>query len=267
MANLNTTTLADSVKTKYETRLLIRAVPRFLHGRWARKATISKYGSYELRRYEGMSAITSALNEGVTPAEQDSPTLTTVTLTPLWYGAWIGYNDEIDMETYDPIVSEVTGVLGEQAGLSADTLIRNDLTANSSKRYSGGKSSRATLDYPNDIITYSDVVDAYAQLMAQNALPMEGEYFIVLIHPHTYATLMKDPTFVNAFQKANQGVGATGNPMPGYLGDFLMCRFFISSNVREYTDGGVGSDDVYSMLFLGRESYGVSVPRAEYLIC
>jgi N4-gp56 family major capsid protein len=256
--NLNQTSLSDAIKVKYETRLLIRAYPRLLHGRWAKKATISKFGSYELRRYESMSAITSALNENVTPAEQAAPTLTLVTLSPLFYGAWIGYGDEIDMTVFDPLVSEVSGILGEQAGLSADTLIRNDLTANASKRYSNGKASRATLDFPNDIISYSDVVDAYAQLMAQNALPMEGEYFIVLIHPHTYASLMKDPTFVNAFQKANEGAGAMNNPMPGYLGDFLMCKFFISSNVREYTDGGVGTDDVYSMLFLGRESYGLA---------
>lgn len=256
--NLNQTSLANSIKAQYEKRLLIRARPRYVHGRWARKANINKFGSYELRRYESMSAITSALSENVTPAEQSAPTLTLVTLTPLFYGAWIGYGDEIEMTTYDPLVSEVSGILGEQAGLSADTLIRNDLTANASKRFSGGAANRAALDYPNHVISYSDVVDAYAQLMAQNALPMEGEYFIVLIHPHTYASLMKDPTFVNAFQKANEGVGAKANPMPGYLGEFLTCKFFISSNVREYADGGVGTDDVYSMLFIGREAFGTA---------
>ncbi len=257
MSNLNQTTLSDAVKTQYERRLLIRAFPRLLHSRWARKATINKFGSYELRRYEGLSAVTTALDESNTPAEESAPTVTVITLTPAWYGAWIGYGDEIEMTIFDPLVSEITEVLGEQAGLSADTIVRNTITAGASKDYSGGQVSRGALDYPAHEISYDDIVNTLASLMAGNALPVMGQYYAVIIHPHTFASLMKNPTFVNTFQAEAGALGKANDMRSGYIGMFLMCEFYISSNVREYVDGGAGTDDVYSMLFIGKESYGI----------
>ena len=61
MTNLTQTTLSDAVKTQYERRLLTRAVPRLVHGRNGIQARLNKFGSYELRKYGSLSAITSAL--------------------------------------------------------------------------------------------------------------------------------------------------------------------------------------------------------------
>lgn len=262
MANLTQTTLSDGVKTRYEQRLMIRAVPRLIHGRWAEKATLNKFGAHELRRYETLSAVTTALTEGTTPTEQSAPTLTLVTLTPSFYGAWLGYTDELEMTVYDPLVSEISGVLGEQAGTSADTLVRNQITANATKDYSGNQSARTSLDAPAHNITYQDFLKAYSTLIAANALPVMGDKYICVMHPHTYATLYNDPTFVNLFQHAgsrDDGMGSASNPMrSGYIGTILMCDIYVTSNAREYADGGVGNDDVYSLLFIGRESYGTT---------
>jgi hypothetical protein len=68
MANMTLTAFADAVKVQYETRLLTRALPRLVHGKFGSKATISKHGSKELRKYGSMSVISSSLQEGVTPA-------------------------------------------------------------------------------------------------------------------------------------------------------------------------------------------------------
>lgn len=252
MSNLNQTTMADAIKTQYERRLLTRALPRLVHGRWSMPARLNKMGSYELRKYGSLSAITSALTEGTTPTEQSAPSLTLTTITPLFYGAWIGHSDELEMTMFDPIISEVSSILGEQAGLSADTLIRNVITAGATKDYSGGAASRGALDAPLHNITYADFVKAVATLESANATPADGEFFICIIHPHTWATLMQDPTFVNMWvQEANPAIRS------GYLGTILRCRLYISSNAREYADEGAGSTtDVYSMLFIARESYG-----------
>jgi N4-gp56 family major capsid protein len=42
----------------------------------------------------------------------------------------------------------------------------------------------------------------------------------------------------------------------GYVGRLLRCKIFVSSNSRVYAAGGEGGVDVYSMLFIARESYG-----------
>ncbi len=215
-------------------------------------ARLNKNGSYELRKYGSLSAVTSALGEGATPVEQSAPSLTLTTITPLFYGAWIGHTDELEMTVFDPLISEVSSILGEQAGLSADTLIRDVITAGATKDYSGGAAGRTSLDAPIHNISYTDFVKAVATLEAANATPADGEFFIVIIHPHTWATLMQDPTFVNMWvQESDPAIRS------GYLGTILRCRLYISSNSRKYVDGGVGgTTDVYSMLFIARESYG-----------
>lgn len=256
MTNLTQTTLSDAVKTQYERRLLTRAVPRLVHGRWGITARLNKFGSYELRKYGSLSAVTSALTEGTTPAEQSAPSLTLTTITPLFYGSWIGHSDELEMTVFDPLISEVSSILGEQAGLSADTLIRNTLTDGATVDYSNGKAGRTSLDAPADDISYADFIRQVAALEASDALPVDGEDYICIIHPHSWASLMTDPVFVNLF--SHEADGSNTSPIrTGYVGRILRCKIFVTSNAREYTDGGVGSTtDVYSMLFIGRESYG-----------
>lgn len=254
MANLTQGNFSDAIKTMYERRLLTRALPRLIHGRWAMPARLNKYGSYELRKYGALSAVTSALTEGATPAEQTQPSLSLTTITPLFYGAWLGVTDELDMTAFDPIISESSAILGEQAGLSADTLVRNTLTDGATADYAGDVSARASLDHPAHDVTFADFIKQVAELEAGNAMPADGDDFIVVIHPMTWATLMQDPTFVNMFVQE-----APNSPLRnGYVGRILRCKLFVTSNAREYADAGVGSTtDVYSMLFIGKESYGI----------
>ena len=119
MANINKTSMADTIFTMYEKRLLPRALPRLVHGQAGREATWDKYGDYSLRRFESMSAVTSPLGEGSTPVEASTPTVTTITLDPSYYGAFVELTDEVQMESYDPILSEISSLLGEQVGCPA----------------------------------------------------------------------------------------------------------------------------------------------------
>jgi N4-gp56 family major capsid protein len=257
MADNTQTTLADGIKTQYERRLLTRALPRLIHGRWGLKARLNKMGSHEVRKYGALSTISTPLTEGATPNEQAAISLTLVTVTPAFYGAWLGWTDELEMTAFDPIISEFSSILGEQAGLSADTLIRNALTDGATKDYAGAATSRGTIDAPAHVLTYVDFIKQVAALEAENAMPVDGDDFIVIMHPFTWASLMQDPTFVNLFIEA--GDKGDANPLrSGYVGRILRCKVFVSSNAREYADEGVGSTtDVYSMLFIAKEAYGL----------
>lgn len=256
MPNLNTTTLASAIKTEYERRLLTRALPRLVHGRWSTLARLNKFGSYELRRYESLSTVTSALGEGATPAEQGAPALTVITVTPSWYGAWIGHSDILDMVAFDPIIMETSSILGEQCGLSADTIVRNALTDGATKDYSGGAAGRTSLAVNTHLLSYADFVRQIAALEAANALPLEGDNFVCVIHPYDWATIMQDPTFVNLFYEEAES-NAAGNAMrSGYVGKILRTNIYVTSNARSYADGGASNADPYSMLFIGREAFG-----------
>jgi len=247
----DTASLSSAIKTLYERRLLTRALPRLVHGRFGQKPRWKGYGAYEVRRWESLSLVSSTLTEGNTPLEHAAPTITVITMTPEWYGAYIKYTDKLVMTSFDPAVSEISALLGEQAGLSIDTIIRNALTAGATKDYAGGATSRATIDKTNDIIAFVDFIQNVAELENQNTRPVEGPFYVVIMHPHTWATLMQDTTFVTLFTREG------GESLrSGFVGTILNCKLYVTSNAREYVDAGQNSvEDVYSMLFIGREAY------------
>ena len=256
MAKITVSNYAGAIKTNFERRLLNRALPRLVHGRWATPATLTGFGSYELRRYESLSAITSALQaEGVTPVEGSQPTLTQITITPVYYGTWMGYTQRIMEQGYDPILSEMVGILGEQAGLSADTLIRNSLTDNATTDFSAGQTARTALDNTlSHEVTFDDILIQIANLENQNARPVEGGRFACVIHPFTWKNLLQDNTFMAAFVQEAPNTAIRS----GMLGTLMNCVFYMSSNARIYSSGGVGTTDVYDMLFIGADSHGVT---------
>ena len=261
MATQTQTTLSDEVKTQYLRRLLLRAVPRLLHSRWAERARVTGYGSAEWRKFASLSAVTTALTEGVTP-DNTSVTISTVTATPSFYGAYIQHTDELELTAYDPLLSNFSAILGEQAGLSVDTLVRNALLGSLTKQYAGGGTARNDINKTDDSIDYASFVKALSTLMAADALPVEGGQYIALIHPHSYATLMQDTQFTNTFQQASPRSDSTNPMRTGFMGSFVGVDIYVSSNVKEYEDAGngagsSGTKDVYVALMFGKEAYGV----------
>jgi N4-gp56 family major capsid protein len=242
--------LSAELKTTYEKRLLTRAVSRMVHGKWATQATLSKSNQWEARKFGTMPLVSAPLTEGVTPGEQAAPSITTVTLSPSFYGSWISYTDQLEMQAFDPVVSEVSGILGEQAGLSLDVLLRNALTDGATAAYSGTVTARANV---TDTVDYADWIGALALLQVANALPAEGELFPVVVHPFSYAQLMQDSTFVGMFQQSAPEVMRTGQ-----MGTILNCAIYVSANARTYDNAGATNKDVYSMLFIGRESHAIA---------
>lgn len=248
---MQTESLSDAVKTLYGKDLLSRALPALVHGRHGMTPRWRNYGSYEVRRYESLDVVTSTLTEGNTPNESAAPTITTITMTPSWYGAYVKYTDKLVMTAYDPVVGETVQLQGEQAGLSIDTISRNALTAGATKDYAGGASSRATIDKTNDLISFADIVQNVGELMAQNARPVEAGMYVIAAHPHSITTLMLDEDFKTLFtREGGESIRS------GMIGTIMNCKIYVTSNARKYVNAGQNStEDVYSMLFIGAEAY------------
>ena len=133
--------------------------------------------------------------------------------------------------------------------LSVDTLVRNALISGATADYSGGVSASSSLDYPEHKISYKDIITQVVSLMAANALHSESGKFMVVIHPHTLATLLQDETFVNMWTAETNPEGIR----MGRMGTLMQCDFYISSNAYEVVDAGAhGTEDVYGALFFGR---------------
>ncbi len=161
------------------------------------------------------------------------------------------WTDLMPLEVYDDEISLATGFLGEIAGLSADTLMRDNIVANATIDYSADQSARTSLNSPVHDISFTDLIKQLAALEQEGAQPSDGDCFPVICSPHVWATLMLDAVFNSMF------VQEPGNTAirTGYMGRLLNMRFYITSNAKEYTDGGYGSTiDVYTCTIIGKNS-------------
>jgi N4-gp56 family major capsid protein len=84
----------------------------------------------------GLSLATTALTEGVPPAES-AITAAKLTKAVAQHGAWVKLSDLLVHQGIDPIWSEAYELLGEQAGQTLHTLLINDLAAGTNVQYAG----------------------------------------------------------------------------------------------------------------------------------
>src|SRR3989304_6672543 len=103
MASFNATDLSNAIITLNEKKLPLRAQPRLVHGRWAEIAEYKGYNIYSMRRYAQLSAATTALGEGSTPAETTVANPTTVTITPSAYGSRGAFPDPPPPQSRSPV--------------------------------------------------------------------------------------------------------------------------------------------------------------------
>jgi len=247
--------------------MLMRAVPLLLHTKFAQVRDIpNKSGTdtIKFRRYTNLSAATTALSEGITPAGS-SLSITDITATVLQYGDFITLTDVVTFETPDPILTETSQLLGDQAGDTLDQLCRNIVVAGTNVMFATGTER-------NDItaaakLTSTLVRKAVRTLKRAKAKritrminastgistePVAASY-IGIVHPNTTYDLKTDSLFV-PIEKYSSNTTA----MEGEIGKIDEVRFIESTNAVVFTGEGDGNVDVYGTIIFGQEAYGIS---------
>lgn len=275
MANTTRTEIPIEVNNFYDRALLERAVPAFVHTRFAQVRDIPRNSGtnvIKFRRYGNLTANTTALTEGVTPSGTQL-SLTDVTATALQYGDYVTITDKVMMETYDPILTETAEILGDQAGDSIDQLMRTVLAAGTTIQYA----STATAD--NEItaamvLNRAEVKEAVRTLRGNNARPVTS-----MIDPSTgYNTVPIGKSFVGIVSEdtAYDLDDATGwIPVEKYpnkstvmmdeIGSLANVRFIMSSNAYVSSSAGAGSVDVHYSLIFGQNAYAMTRISGETL--
>lgn len=265
----NTTTIPHAISAFYDRLLLERAVPYLVHTNFGqtRDIPVGNTGTIKFRKYGALSANTTPLEEGVTPAGT-SPSVTDITADVDWYGDYIKYTDKVTIESPDPVLTELTELLGEQAGLSLDTLAREVLAAGTNVQYVGAGTSTVEVT-ASDVLTSAELDEAVANLRSSNAKyitsfidPDEGydtspvaPCFIGIVHPNKVATLKGITGFTPVEKYARQG-----DVMPNEVGKYDRIRFVESTQAKVKEDSGAGSPaiDVYCTLIIAQNAYGVT---------
>lgn len=243
--------LSPEMKTFYDRVLLERALPVLLHSQFGQTKTIpSNAGkTIEFRRFAALATATTPLTEGQPPTLKDL-TVTAITATIAQYGDAVGFSDLVATTTIDPILTETSALLGEEAGQTIDEIYRDILVTGTTVAYTAG-SARNTIAAGN-VITVLDIRKAVRTLVTNRAKKIDG-YYQAIIHPRVAFDIQSTTEWVTANQYAQ-----TNRQFDGSLGELYGVKFWVSDKAKVFTAAGAGGAvDVYASLFFGANAYGV----------
>ena len=254
MATNTTGTLSAEIKTFYDRTLLQRALPRLVHAQFGQQRTLRRANgkTIEFRRFDSLPPATTPLTEGTPPAGQ-SLSVTALTAAIAQYGDVVYGTDLLDLTAIDPILTETSELLGEQAGDTIDQVVRDVLVTGTNVQYANGRASRTAI-VAGDVLTVAEIKKAVRTLKRVNARPVAGGDFIGIVHPDAAYDLMNDTEWVSANQYAgSQRIFA------GEIGRIHGVRFIETTNAKVWPGAGGGTPpvDVYATLILGADAYGV----------
>lgn len=242
--------------TFYQTAMLERLLPELVYMKYGEKKNIPKRhgATAQWRRLNSLAVSTTAVTEGVTP-DGVNLDITAITATVQTYGNWTKISDFLDLVGLDPILTEASELMGENAGESVDTIIRDLIFAGTNVQYAGGRASRATVT-ATDKITALEILRARRTLkrnrVKQVNIPGRGKGYLAFIHTDVATDLMQTDEWKRANIDNN-----TKNFEDGIIGKLYGVYFIEVDNGVKYAGAGASSADVYATLFFGRGAYGV----------
>lgn len=264
-ANTNTTEtsgLSDEMKTFYCDTLIDNATPNLVHDQFGDKYPIPKNSGkkIEFRKWSALPKALTPLTEGVTPAGQ-SLSVTAIDATVAQYGAYTEISDVLELTAIDNTLLQATQILGDQAGVTIDSVVREVISAGTNVLYApkiadGAETavtSRADLDATAKI-SLGVLLKAASILKRQNTKTFSDGSYVAIIHPDTWLDIMKDPDF----KDWNKG-SAPEKMWEGEVGKIGNIRFVESTEAKIWTGSGCPSGlAVYSTLVIGQHAYATT---------
>ena len=243
--------LSAEMKTFYDMTLIDEAQSNLVHDQFGQKRPIPKNGgkTIEFRKFAPLAKALTPITEGVTP-EGKSLEVSTITAEVAQYGDYITQSDVLELTSLDNTILEATKLLGRQAGVTLDTVVRDILHETTNVSYcpkadGTAVTSRSALDNTCQL-TVKVVQKVVAKLRAQNAPTIGGKY-VAIIHPYVAYDLMRDPEWIDAHKYANPT-----NLYEGEIGEISGVRFVQTTEAKIFEGG------VFGTLFMGEGAYGVT---------
>ena len=194
-----TSGLSDGMKTYYSDYIIDNAKPYLVHDQFGQERPIpqSKGKTIEFRKYSPLPKALTPLTEGVTPNGRDME-LSVINATPLQYGDYITTSDILSLTFIDNAVVEATKLLGQQAGETLDTVVREVLNGGTNVQYAenavaaryllaGGDSNPAN----NHYMSVNAIRRAVRTMKQNKAKKINGSY-VGIINPDVAFDLMGD---------------------------------------------------------------------------
>jgi N4-gp56 family major capsid protein len=252
--------LTHEMKTFYDKALLREADANLVHDQFGQKRPIPKNGGkkIEFRKFASLPKALTPLVEGVTP-DGSNLSVSIVEAEVAQYGAYVTQTDVLELTAIDNTIVEATQVLGNQAGLTLDAIVRDIINTGTNVYYAPSVAadgtttvidSRAKIDNTCKL-TPALVKEIVAFLKGNNAPKIDG-YYVAIIHPYVAFDLMSSEEWMEV-----QKYATPENMLKGELGKLGGVRFVESTEAKVW-EAGKDTCAVFSTLFLGANAYGVT---------
>jgi N4-gp56 family major capsid protein len=264
-----TKTQIPNINSFYDRTFIERLLPTLLFSRFGQARNIPKNSSdvIKFRKYNALSAATTALTEGETPAGSQL-SVTDVNATALQYGDFVSLTDKLEMETEDPVETEAAQVLGEQAAETIDTLTRDVVSAGTNVQYASTATQRTDITAAMKL-TASEIREAVLTLnknkarkildmvnaqVGYNTTPVDSCFVAITTAQGAY-----DIKSDSAFVPVEKYVGGLKNgALPGEIGKVDDVRVLMTTQGKTFVNGGSSNADVHATIVMGANAYGVT---------
>jgi len=280
MAITTSTQIPAAVQTYYNRVLLRRALPYLPHALFGQISTVSQNSGDQprWRRYSSLTAATAPLLEGTTPTSQ-AMAKTDVDGQLYTYGSYVTITDYVSLTNQDKVLTVASELLGENMGLSLDTIYRDALVGGSSV-YRAGNVARASVQLKLTAANLDLVLRAMENANAKywrtkpivgtdrvGTTPIAPAYFAI-VSPYTVYDLrgVLTTSFIETHKYSNPAEAVENE-----VGSYKNLRFVQSTNAKEWVDTGgsatlystkyttaSSASDVQSMLIFGQDAYGLT---------
>lgn len=166
---------------------------------------------------------------------------------------YVGFSDRLILEAYDNITEAMHEVLGYNAGLTFDTLQRNQMDASMTIQYTGAATSEATVAVACAAVDFRKASKALQTLAV---MPFEDGCYHGLVHPATAADLQADSA-AGSWLDLNKYISIDKNHqamLRGEIGKIFNIRVQVSPNIS--TGTGSGSATTYHNWVIGKQGVG-----------
>jgi len=261
-----TTGLSAEMKTFYDRVLLERTVPTLLYTKFGQPKGIPANGGriIEWRRFSALGLATTPLVEGTLYTDLKDITVTSITGTVNQYGDAVGFSDLVSTTTIDPLLTETTKVLAEQAAQTIDSVVRDALVLGTNVLYANTRTLRSNIVLATDNFAQMNGAGGsqaggslrdlrlIALTMDLNRARRIDGYWQMITHPR----VMFDIQNTTEWQQA-QLYNQSNRIFDGSVGEMYGIKFWVTDVAKVYVDAGSALTDVYVSLIFGQNAFGI----------
>lgn len=207
-------------------------------------------------RFVNLPLVSAGQGEGV-PTTAVQMTAVNVTGSTAQYDAAVSVSDILKYSSFGDMMKQATELLGYNAGLSIDTVVRAALSGNLTNQVATG-AAHASVIPATGYLSVTELRRARRTLERNDTIKPDGGFWIAVIHPDALYDLQGD-TSTGAWVTANTYREETKGLMTGEAGKLAGIRFLESSNASVLSLTSVpATASVYETQVLGKEAFGVT---------